>query len=140
METYIAFTSEPIVSPAAGSAGREIGAELEFHGIVRETEHGAAIAGLQYEAYVPMAEREIARIIAGLNTQWPCETVWFIHRIGWVPVGEPSLYIRIRSSHRQQAFHFCMALIDQLKTDAPIWKRAALPENISQPGRSPLDS
>jgi molybdopterin synthase catalytic subunit len=123
MKPHIAFTSEPIIIPATSPGNHEIGAELEFHGIVRETEHGGKIEGLQYEAYVPMAEREVARIIAGLNTQWPCEAVWFIHRIGWVPVGEPSLYIRIRSSHRQQAFQFCMALIDQLKQDAPIWKR-----------------
>jgi molybdopterin synthase catalytic subunit len=123
MKTHIAFTSAPIVIPAADAAGREVGAELEFHGIVRETEHGNKIGGLQYEAYIPMAEREMARIVAALDAQWPCEALWFIHRTGWVPVGEPSLYIRIRSSHRQQAFHFCMALIDKLKQDAPIWKR-----------------
>jgi len=125
MHTHIAFTTEPIVIPAAETGSREIGAELEFHGIVRETEHGNAIGGLQYEAYVPMATRRIERIIADLNAQWPCESVWFIHRLGWVPVGEASLYIRIRSSHRQQAFHFCMGLIDQLKKDAPVWKQPA---------------
>lgn len=124
METHIAFTTEPIVIPAAKSGGLEVGAEVEFHGIVRETEHGLTITGLQYEAYVPMAERQIARIIDGLHNQWPCEAVWFIHRIGWVPAGEPSLYIRVRASHRQQAFQFCMGLIDQLKQDAPIWKQA----------------
>jgi molybdopterin synthase catalytic subunit len=127
MKTLITFTNDPIVIPARETANREIGAELDFHGIVRETEHGGAIAGLQYEAYEPMATREIARMAAELNTQWPCESLLFIHRLGWVPVGETSLYIRIQSSHRQQAFHFCLALIDRLKQDAPIWKQP--PEN-----------
>jgi molybdopterin synthase catalytic subunit len=128
MQTYIAFTQEPIVIPAVESAGREIGADVEFRGIVRATEHGIAIAGLQYEAYEPMATRQIERIAADLNRQWPCEALWFIHRLGWVPVGKTSLYIRVQASHRQQAFHFCMALIDQLKKDAPVWKQAAPPK------------
>jgi molybdopterin synthase catalytic subunit len=122
MEASIEFTTGPIAEPAPPAGARETGAEVEFRGIVRETEHGRAIAGLNYEAHVPMAERQLQRIVDQLGETWPCQGVWFIHRLGWVPVGEASLYIRVRASHREQAFRFCMDLVDLLKKDVPIWK------------------
>lgn len=122
MEAIIQFTTDPIVIPAGQPAGRETGADLEFRGIVRETEQGSPIAGLTYEAHVPMAGRQLRRIIEELRLTSPCQSLCFIHRLGWVPVGEASLYIRIHASHRAPAFQFCMALIDRLKQDVPIWK------------------
>ena len=122
MDASIEFTSEPIRIPAGEGTNRETGAVVEFRGVVRETEQGSAIAGLTYEAHIPMAERQLRRIIAELSITWPCQSVHFIHRLGWVPVGESSLYIRVHASHREPAFRFCMALIDELKKDVPIWK------------------
>jgi len=49
--------------------------------------------------------------------------VEFIHRLGWVPVGEASLYIRVLSSHRAEGLRFLADSIDRLKQDVPIWKR-----------------
>jgi len=122
METHIEFTTEPIIIQAAQATSRETGAEVEFRGIVRATEQGRAIAGLHYEAYVPMAERQIRRILDQLRETWPCQAVWFIHRLGWVPAREVSLHVRVHASHRDPAFRFCMALVDLLKKDVPIWK------------------
>jgi len=122
VETHIEFTAGPIPVTATQATSRETGAEVEFRGIVRATEQGRAIAGLHYEAYVPMAERQIRRILDQLRATWPCQAVWFIHRLGWVPAGEVSLHVRVHASHRDPAFRFCMALVDQLKKEAPIWK------------------
>jgi molybdopterin synthase catalytic subunit len=122
MEAHIEFTTQPIAVPAARPTTRETGAEVEFRGLVREKEQGRAIGGLNYEAHIPMATRQLQRILNQLQETCPCQAVWFIHRLGWVPVGEASLYIRIRASHREPAFRFCMALIDLLKKDVPIWK------------------
>ncbi len=123
MHTHIEFTAQAIVAPPQAAAS-ETGAELEFRGIVRASELGRAIAGLQYEAYVPMAERQVRRILDQLCETWPCQGVWFIHRLGWVPAGDASLFVRVTASHREAAFRFCMALIDLLKKEAPIWKVA----------------
>jgi len=46
MKIRIEFTRAPIVPPAAALPTREIGAGLEFSGIVRELENGRAVAGL----------------------------------------------------------------------------------------------
>jgi molybdopterin synthase catalytic subunit len=133
MEIQLEFTDRPIVVPPAAVLNLEIGAEVEFRGIVRETEHGRSIGGLHYEAHIPMARLHLTRILAKLRETWPCQSVCFIHRLGWVPVGEASLYIRIHSSHREPAFRFCMDLIDLLKKDVPIWKLTAPSERPTEP-------
>ena len=124
METHIAFTTGPIVIPPPALPTREIGACLEFSGIVRETEHDRALTGLHYEAYEPMALRHLHRIFDALHAAHPIAAVHFIHRLGWVPVGEASLYIRVLSAHRGEALLFLAHAIDRMKADVPIWKRA----------------
>ena len=124
METHIAFTHAPIVVPALTLPSSEIGACVEFSGIVRETENDRALAGLHYEAYEAMARTQLARIFADLNAAHPCAAVTFIHRLGWVPVGEASLFVRVLAAHRGEALRFLADAIDRMKADVPIWKRA----------------
>jgi molybdopterin synthase catalytic subunit len=126
MEISIHFTQEPIVIPPVALLSREIGACLEFQGIVRETEDGAALAGLRYEAYEPMAVMHLERIFNELGAAHPCAGVTFIHRLGWVPVGEASLFVRVLAAHRGPALRFMGEAIDRMKADAPIWKMVKL--------------
>ncbi len=121
METEIFFTHEPIVVPPP-PASREIGASVEFQGIVRELEQGRALRGLAYEAHESMARKHLARIFEELSRAHPVAAVQFIHRLGWVPVGEASLFLRVLSAHRGEALAFCGAAIDWMKQDVPIWK------------------
>ena len=125
MDTHIVFTHAPIVVPPLALPSREVGACAEFHGLVREMENDRALAGLHYEAYKPMARTQLARIFDELNAAHSCAAVHFIHRLGWVPVGEASLYVRVLAAHRGEALRFLAAAIDRMKADVPIWKRAA---------------
>ena len=122
MKTHIEFTHSPIVPPASEFSLREVGACLEFSGIVRELENGKKIPGLSYEAYEPMAHAQLGKIFEELVAKNPCEEILFIHRLDFVPVGEASLFIRILSRHRQAALALMAELIDRLKADVPIWK------------------
>jgi molybdopterin synthase catalytic subunit len=124
MKTHIEFTRSPIVPPAPEFSTSEIGACLEFSGIVRELENGKKIPGLFYEAYEPMARAQLEKILAELAKKNPCDGILFIHRLDFVPVGEASLFIRICSRHRRAALEFMGELIDRLKADVPIWKRS----------------
>jgi molybdopterin synthase catalytic subunit len=123
MEKQIVFTTAPIVIPALALPSREIGACVEFQGIVRETEQDRKLAGLKYEAYEAMAVRHLERIFDELAAVHPCAAVTFIHRLGWVPVGEASLFVRVLAAHRGEALRFCAEAIDRMKADVPIWKR-----------------
>ncbi len=124
METHIAFTHAAIVRPPLTLPSREVGACVEFLGLVRETESAQALAGLHYEAYESMARTQLARIFAELHAAHPCAAVHFIHRLGWVPVGEASLFVRVLAAHRGESLLFLAAAIDRMKADVPIWKRA----------------
>jgi molybdopterin synthase catalytic subunit len=122
MKTHIEFTRSQIAPPRMRIGAKEIGAQVEFLGIVRELEDGQAIAGLYYEAHEPMARSTIEKIFSELAALYPCEEVWLIHRLDFVPVGETALFLRVQSRHRQSAFNMAEAVIDRIKTDAPIWK------------------
>jgi len=58
---------------------------------VRELENGKAIPGLTYEAHELMARKELEKNLHELGVKHPCEEILFIHRLGFVPVGEASL-------------------------------------------------
>lgn len=129
MHVEIHFTTAPIMVPPLALPSREIGACAEFHGIVRQREGDAAISGLHYEAYEPMARTLLARHFAELAAEHACDAVTFIHRLGWVPVAEASLYLRVLAAHRGPALRFLAETIERLKLDVPIWKIAPTPQH-----------
>lgn len=122
MKISIEFTTQPIARPDLDLLSREIGAWAEFQGLVREMEGSHRLTGLFYEAYEPMARRRMECHFRELSLQFPCQAVEFIHRLGWVPVGEASLFIRVLSKHRGEALHMLAESIERLKQDVPIWK------------------
>lgn len=108
-------------------AGPGIGALAEFRGLVRGEENGQPIGGLLYEAYQPMASREITRILDELSVAHPVHAVRVIHRLGPIPVGEAAIYIGVAARHRAEAFALLAGFMDRLKQDVPIWKTDVLP-------------
>ena len=127
MTAQIEFTRHPIAVLPPVLPSREIGASLDFQGIVREMENDAPLQGLHYEAHEPMARKLLERHVAALAELHPVSGVHFIHRLGWVPVGEASLFIRVLSVHRGEGLEFLAALVNRLKQDVPIWKMTAAP-------------
>ena len=133
MKKQIEFTRTAIVVPPQPGKLREIGACVEFHGIVREMENGEAISALFYEAYEAMARSQLERIADELNAAHPCDEICLIHRLGPVPTGEASMYLRVLSRHRQEAFDFAAGFVTRLKADAPIWKTPAPASQCTAP-------
>ena len=125
MQTEIQLTTARIPEQIA-PAEVPHGAWVEFRGVVRGEENGQAIAALEYEAYSPMAETEMRRILAELGGGHPCVFIRVIHRVGIVPVGEAAIYIGIAARHRGAAFALLTEFMNRLKQDVPIWKRRAL--------------
>jgi molybdopterin synthase catalytic subunit len=129
-EITVCVTTAPISSLPLPSRS-DCGAVLDFFGVVRGEEKGEQIAGLEYEAYQPMAERQIEQIIRALLDQFPCRAVDVVHRIGFIPVGESSIVVRVASPHRQEAIAFLAEFMNRLKEDVPIWKKPS-PSNARQ--------
>lgn len=105
------------------SISRGIGAVIYFTGIVREAEGEHNITALDYEAFEKMATHQFMKLFDQVEKRWPIESVRLVHRIGRVPVNEPSLWIEIAAPHRGEAFEACQFVIDEMKKVVPIWKR-----------------
>lgn len=103
------------------------GAAVRFTGTVRAEENGLPIAGLEYEAYEPMASNVITAIFAALDAAHPFQSARFQHRLGFVPVGAAAIIVEVVSKHRAEAFTVASGFMDQLKRDVPIWKVRAVP-------------
>jgi molybdopterin synthase catalytic subunit len=101
----------------------EAGAIVTFIGTTRNHNEGRKVIGLDYEAYGEMAEKELARIGEEAKTRWKIARMSIIHRIGPVPIAEPSVVIAVSAAHRQDAFEACRFAIEEIKRTVPIWKK-----------------
>ena len=119
--------SPAVITPPASPVDAGVGALATFTGTVRGSENDQPISALVYEAYQPMAETVMHRLLTELAATHPCHSVFVQHRIGTVPVGEAAIHIAIQAKHRAPAFALLAAFMDRLKQDVPIWKTDTLP-------------
>ena len=103
------------VASAVGRPGA--GAIVVFAGTTREVER------LEYEAYREMAEERIAAILDECAERHGLESAAAEHRVGSVPLGEPSVVVAVSAAHRGEAFAGAREAIDRIKAEAPIWKQ-----------------
>lgn len=99
------------------------GAIATFSGTTRDTFEGKTVVELRYEAYVPMAIRQMKSICSSARSSWDIHSIAVAHRLGSVPVGEMSVFIAVSAVHRADALDACKFLIDELKASVPIWKK-----------------
>jgi molybdopterin molybdotransferase len=126
MEIEIQLTNKPIAEKISPPQSGNVGAWLEFRGVVRGEENGRTIRAIEYEAYPEMAGREIRRLLQEISARHPCRAAKVIHRVGVIPVGETAIYVGVASPHRGEAIALLAEFMDRLKQDVPIWKRRAI--------------
>ena len=124
MPLDVKLTTEPLSRFNPEFSDRD-GALVDFFGVVRGIENEQPIDGIEYQAFVEMAEIELKRIAEIARKDFMLGLVLIHHRTGFVPVGEPSLFVRVSASHRDTAFAGCQYIIEQLKARVPIWKHPA---------------
>lgn len=98
------------------------GAVVVFLGSVRDHFRGRAVAAITYEAYRPMAEQVLARLVAEEELAHPGLRANLVHRFGRLLPGEVSVAICVSSPHRDLAYTSSRHLLERLKREAPIWK------------------
>jgi molybdopterin synthase catalytic subunit len=123
---FVQLTNEPLdlnalthraLDPRCGGVSAFIGTTRDHHG-------GQRVSRLEYEAYIPMAVKEM-RVLGQLACQRfeQVHRVVVAHRLGVVPVTESSVVIIVSSQHRASGLAAVAWAIDELKTTVPIWKR-----------------
>ena len=126
MKRSLLITDQPVDESALVAArvmSSGMGAAVYFTGVVRDSEEGASITAIDYEAFSKMAERQFDLLFDEMEKRWPIESVRLVHRVGTVPVKEPSLWVEVIAPHRGEAFAACQWLIDEMKRVVPIWKK-----------------
>jgi molybdopterin synthase catalytic subunit len=98
------------------------GAVATFSGVVRDHSDGRRVHRLDYEAYLPMAERVLGAIAAALEEKHGIRLA-IEHRIGSLVVGEVAVVIATGAPHRSAALAACAEAIDRIKAEVPLWKR-----------------
>ena len=117
----IRITKQPL-DPRVLHFSRTEGAVVDFFGVVRSIENERMIDAIEYEAFEAMAERQLALIADEAKDRYGLVSVIIHHRIGLVPVGEASLFVRVTARHRHAAFEGSSQIIERLKQAVPIWK------------------
>ncbi len=99
------------------------GAVSVFQGVTRDNFNGKKVTYLAYEAYTDMAVKSLEEIANEAMKKFNLNGIGIEHRVGEVPISEPSINIVACSSHRKEAMEGSMWAIDTVKAKTPIWKK-----------------
>jgi MoaE-MoaD fusion protein len=117
------------IAAVIGSVKRhDAGAVVLFLGTVRSD---SGVRALDYEVYRPMALKQMAEISRQAKEKFGVLEVAIVHRVGRVPLGQPSVAVAVSSAHRAEAFAACEWAMNEAKQVVPIWKT----ETSSSKGR-----
>jgi molybdopterin synthase catalytic subunit len=101
----------------------DAGGQAIFVGTVRNQTQNKKVLKLVFEAYTPMAIKEMQKIALTLEERWGALKVVIHHRVGELLVGDVAVIIAVSTPHRAAAFEACQYAIDTLKETVPIWKK-----------------
>lgn len=101
----------------------EAGAVTLFLGTVREFTKGKRTLYLEYEAYPPMAVKQMERIGGEIEGRWPDCRVAITHRTGRLGISDIAVVIAVSAPHRREAYEANEYAIERIKEIVPIWKK-----------------
>ena len=118
--------SDTSISSDAAEAfvtNEECGGIVTFVGTTRKFTKGKEVIRLEFEAYEPMAIKEMTKIANQILEKFPAKKVAIHHRTGVVNLKHIAVVIAVSCPHRAAAFEACQYAIDTLKQTVPIWKK-----------------
>ena len=131
----IASTPLDVVAILDSISDPSTGAISLFVGTTRDEFEGKKVIRLDYEAYIPMAEKKIKQLCDNIRSKWPGKIhhIAIHHRLGRVEPTEASVIIAITSAHRKESLDAVQYAIDTLKATVPIWKKEIYGNDDSVP-------
>ncbi len=119
--------SEPIDAAALVRrvSGPSDGAVLLFLGTVRDHNRDRRVERLFYEAFEPMARKELSDVCEEAAATFGLSAVAAAHRTGTLAPGEASLAVAVSSPHRDAAYRASRWIVEEVKRRLPVWKREA---------------
>eukprot|EP00112_Aurelia_sp_Birch-Aquarium-sp1_P022034 Seg6085.2 transcript_id=Seg6085.2/GoldUCD/mRNA.D3Y31 product="Molybdopterin synthase catalytic subunit" protein_id=Seg6085.2/GoldUCD/D3Y31 len=133
-KNYIALSKETIKIEDAfvKAVMSSTGATSLFVGTTRDSFENKKVLKLEYEAYEPMAIKELNKICDKVRQKMSLGNICILHRLGEVPIGEASVIIAVSSVHRKESLNAVSFIIDTLKETVPIWKKEVYEEGTPE--------
>jgi len=119
------FSIEEVVSKLKGE---EVGAIVSFLGVVKSFRDGDIVNELVVEAYREVAEEKLKEIREKAIDKFKVTDIVIIHRIGRLKPLENIVLVAVSARNRKDAFNACSWVIDEVKAQAPIWKKETTPK------------
>ena len=110
----------------------EYGACATFVGTMRDINEGDQVKGMTLEHYPGMTEKHLEKIVARAHEKWQLLDALLIHRVGDLLPNEPIVLVAVWSAHRKDAFEACRFIMEDLKSQAPFWKKESLSNDDQQ--------
>ncbi|MGR8947387.1 MAG: molybdenum cofactor biosynthesis protein MoaE [Gammaproteobacteria bacterium] len=109
----------------AGLRGKA-GATASFVGTMRDNNEDDAVTAMTLEHYPQMTEKHLEKIAERANARWELLDVLIAHRVGDLTPGDPIVLVAAWSKHRKDAFEASRFIMEDLKSQAPFWKKEKL--------------
>jgi len=103
-------------------AGR-FGATTIFVGTMRDFNLDSPVSRMFLEYYPKMTENVLGKIVDEAKCRWDILDVLVIHRVGEIYPDDAIVLIAVWASHRAEAFEACRYILEELKHNAPFWKK-----------------
>jgi molybdopterin synthase catalytic subunit len=105
---------DAVRDPAAGGIAM-------FVGTVRDVDEDQQVEQLSYSAH-PSAIDRLTDVATRIADECDVVALAAVHRVGDLAVGDLAVVVAASAVHRADAFEAGRRLIDELKTEVPVWK------------------
>ena len=102
---------------------KQFGATAMFIGSMRDFNDDADVSKMVLEHYPEMTQRYLNKLELQAQQRWNLLDSLIIHRVGEINPADPIVLIACWSAHRRAALDACNWLIEELKHNAPFWKK-----------------
>lgn len=102
------------------------GATSVFVGSMRDFNQGDRVSSMSLEHYPGMTEQYLEKLCQQVEQRWELLDTLVVHRVGSLQPADPVVLVAVWSAHRKAAFEACRYLMEELKSNAPLWKKEQL--------------
>jgi molybdopterin synthase catalytic subunit len=100
------------------------GASVSFIGYVRARNFTDISNGITFIVFESLLINVLRRLCFKIFTRYGRYVqITIIHSKGFVGVGDPCICIKVATPHRVESFKICRYIIENVKINAPIWKK-----------------
>ena len=104
----------------------KFGATTVFVGTMRDMNEGDEVSAMQLDHYPEMTTKHLENLAANALDKFDILDILIMHRVGEVFPNDPIVCVAVWSEHRAAAYDANRFIMEDLKSNAPIWKKETL--------------